>query len=126
MVVSEPSASISAIVLTMFRVTKQVVNVLMATVNQAGTLFNAASVHFILYTLTAPCENLFLGMCGQQRPRSACASVQSDQRLYCPFTRSMNNNAPIRHAHAQDDMNPHILRTLEDTYSPDLSPIIVC
>ena len=26
------------------------------------------------------------GICGQRRPRSACASAQSDQGLHCPLT----------------------------------------
>ena len=31
-----------------------------------------------------------LGICGQRRPRSACASAQSDQGLRCPLTKSLN------------------------------------
>ena len=34
-------------------------------------------------------KNLSSGICGQQRPRSACASVQSDRGLHCPLTESL-------------------------------------
>ena len=30
------------------------------------------------------------GICGQQRPRSACASAQSDQGLHCRLTESLD------------------------------------
>ena len=33
-----------------------------------------------------PCENESSGIYGQRRPRSACASAQSDQGLHCPHT----------------------------------------
>ena len=36
------------------------------------------------------CENVSLDICGQQRPRSDCASAQSDQGLYCPLTESLD------------------------------------
>ena len=29
--------------------------------------------------------------CGQRKPRSACASAQSDQGLHCPLTESMDS-----------------------------------
>ena len=38
----------------------------------------------------APCKNLSLGICRQQRPRSACASAQSDQGLHCMLTESLD------------------------------------
>ena len=34
----------------------------------------------------ASSENVSLGICGQRRPRSACASAQSDQGIHCPLT----------------------------------------
>ena len=34
---------------------------------------------------TAPWEKVSLGICGQRRPRSDCASAQSDQGLRCPL-----------------------------------------
>ena len=37
-----------------------------------------------------PCKKLSLVLCGQQRPRSACASAQSDQGLHCPLTESLD------------------------------------
>ena len=39
---------------------------------------------------TAPCKNVSAGICGQQRPRSACAYAQSDQGLCCPLTESLD------------------------------------
>ena len=60
----------------------------------------------------------------QRRPRSDCASAQSDQSLRCPLPESMNTieciNCQQRPgwdlARAQDDVNPHILRMPEGTF----------
>ena len=60
------------------------------------------------------------GICGQRRPRSACASAQSDQGLRCPQTESLNTiecfngeQMPGRDfAHVKDIVNLHILRML--------------
>ena len=38
----------------------------------------------------APCENVPSGICGQRRPRSDCADVQSDLGLPCPLTKSLD------------------------------------
>ena len=38
----------------------------------------------------ASCENVSSGICGQRRPRSACASTQSDQGLYSSLTESLD------------------------------------
>ena len=38
----------------------------------------------------APCKNMPLGICRQQRPRSACMSLQSDQGLPCLLTESLD------------------------------------
>ena len=35
-------------------------------------------------------KNVSSGICGQRRPRSDCASAQSDQGLRCPLTDSLN------------------------------------
>ena len=35
-------------------------------------------------------ENVSSGICEQRRPRSACASAQSDQGLHCPLTESLD------------------------------------
>ena len=43
-----------------------------------------------LKSLAVPFENLSSGICGQQRPRSACAFAQSDQGLHCSLTESLN------------------------------------
>ena len=40
--------------------------------------------------LAALCEHVSSGICGQRRPRSACASSQSDQSLYYPLTESFD------------------------------------
>ena len=42
------------------------------------------------YILAAPSENLSSDICGQRRPRSACAYAQSDQGLRCPLTESLD------------------------------------
>ena len=39
--------------------------------------------------LAAPYKIVSLGICGQRRPRSACASAQSDQGLHCPLAGSL-------------------------------------
>ena len=62
------------------------------------------------------CENLSYGICGERRPRSACASAQSDQGLHCPLTESLDTTECINgeqrlgryFVHAQDDLNLHI------------------
>ena len=36
------------------------------------------------------CENVSWGICGQCWPRSACASMQSDQGLHCLLTDSLD------------------------------------
>ena len=70
----------------------------------------------------APCENVTLGKCGQRRPRSACASAQSDQGLHCPLTESWDTikcfngdqmsgwDFAYMYTYMQDDVNPHIMR----------------
>ena len=40
--------------------------------------------------LATPWENVSSGMCGERRPRSACASAQSGQGVYCPLTESLD------------------------------------
>ena len=41
-------------------------------------------------TGAAPCGNMFLGICGQWRQRSACESTQSDQGLHYMLTESID------------------------------------
>ena len=58
-----------------------------------------------------------LGICGQPRPRSACASAQSDQGLHYPLTESLDSTGCMNgeqrlgryFVHAQHDLNLHIL-----------------
>ena len=65
-----------------------------------------------------------LGIYGQRKPRSACASAQSDQGLHCPLTESLDTTECMNgkqrpgwdFAHVQDDVYPHILQILEDTF----------
>ena len=40
--------------------------------------------------LATPWENVSPGICGERRPRSACASAQSGQGVYCPLTESLD------------------------------------
>ena len=80
----------------------------------------------------APCENVSSRIYGQWRPRSACASAQSDQGLHYPLTKSqdtieyMNGDQSTGWytAHVQDDVNPYILRMLEDTFAHDKAQIM--
>ena len=79
----------------------------------------------------ASCENVSSSLCGPQRPRPACASAQSDQGLCCSQTESLDTvdsieyfngeQCPDETAHVEDDVNPHILRMLKDTFSLDAS-----
>ena len=39
---------------------------------------------------TEQCENVSSGICGQRRPRSACAFAQSDRALHCPLTEPLD------------------------------------
>ena len=41
-------------------------------------------------------RNVSLGICGQRKPRSACASPQSDQGIHCPLTESFRLRASNR------------------------------
>ena len=45
-------------------------------------------ISFIVDTTawSEPCENVSSGICGQRKPRSACASAQSNQGFHCPLT----------------------------------------
>ena len=60
----------------------------------------------------------------QLRPRSDCASAQSDQGLRCPQTESLDTTEcfnreqmPRRDfVHVQDGVNPHVLRMFEGTF----------
>ena len=68
----------------------------------------------------------------QRRPRSDCASAQSDQGLYGPFTDSLDTTEYMNgerrprcyFVHAQDDLKQRILRMFEGTFS--LDPAHVC
>ena len=43
-----------------------------------------------LIVRAAPCGNVSVSICRQRRPRSACASMQSDQGIHCPQTESLD------------------------------------
>ena len=45
---------------------------------------------FVSKIWAAQCENVPPGICGQRRPRSACASAQSDQGPRWPQTEPMD------------------------------------
>ena len=79
----------------------------------------------------APCENVSLGICGQRRPRSDCASAQSDQGLHCPLTESLGNTECMNReqrrgyfAHAQDDLNLRVLCMCQGISSLDAACMI--
>ena len=44
----------------------------------------------LLNICVAPCQNVSASICGQRRPRSACASAQADQDLRYPLTESLD------------------------------------
>ena len=44
----------------------------------------------IKYIWAMSWENVSSGICRQRSPRSDCTSVQSDQGLLCPQTKSLN------------------------------------
>ena len=72
----------------------------------------------------ARCESVSSGICGQRRPRSACASAHSDQGLRCPQTESLDtkgvNGKQMHLAYLSAcDVNPYNLRMFEDTFSLD-------
>ena len=64
-----------------------------------------------------------MSMRWQRRPRPDCLDAQSVQGLRCPLSESLGTIQCINGeqmsewdlAHAQDDVNPHILRSLEGT-----------
>ena len=69
-----------------------------------------------VYIWAVPCKNVSSDICGQQRPRSACVSVQFDQDLRCPQTESLDTTEMPGwyFAHAQDDIN---LRVFEGIFA---------
>ena len=76
---------------------------------------------------------MFSGICGQRRPRSACAFAQSDQGLLCPSTESLATTKCINESkgpgdtfvHAQDDLCAYCAcpKALFRFTRPKLSPI---
>ena len=72
----------------------------------------------------APCENVSSDICGQQRPRSACASAQSDQGLDCPLTEILDTTecmdieqrSALYFVHAKNDLYSCILRMFEGNF----------
>ena len=57
---------------------------------------NTGLVKFTLYSiLTVQSENMTLGICRQQRPRSACPYVLSDQGFHCPLTETLDTTECI-------------------------------
>ena len=71
-------------------------------------IFSKFKIH-----LVPLCENESSGVCGQRRPRSDCASAQSDLGLRCPLTESLDTTECMNgerkpgwyFAHAQDGLN---------------------
>ena len=54
------------------------------------SVWSGSSLFTYRINWNAPCKNVSSSMCGQQRPRSDCASAQSDQGLHCPLTESLD------------------------------------
>ena len=71
------------------------------------------------------CENVPSGICGRRRPRSDCASAQSDQCLHSPLTKLFDTTKCMGgeqrpggySAYALDDLNLRISRMFEDTFT---------
>ena len=78
--------------------------------------------HWALWhNMDYPCKNVYLGICGQRRPRSALRIRAVDQGLHWPLTKSLDITEcivqkPRRYfAHAQDNLNAqfaHVRRQL--------------
>ena len=90
-------------------------------------------IYLFFFYWVAPYETVSSDICGQRRPRSACASAQSDQGLHCPLTESLDTaecmNGKQRpgwyFAHAQDDQNLRIYRMFGGTFSLDTA-LVIC
>ena len=71
----------------------------------------------------APSENESAGNCGQRRPRSACATAQSDLDLHCPLTELLDTRECMNgeqrpgkyFVHGQDKLNLPTLHIFEGT-----------
>ena len=92
-----------------------------------GTFFHNA-VHMV-HIWAVPYENMSSAICGQRRPRSACASPQSDQGLHCLLTELLDTTEYITGeqrprwylVHAQDDLILCNLRMLKGTFSLNIA-----
>ena len=81
------------------------------------------------YIWAAPCENGSSGICGQRRPRSACASAQSDQGIRCPQTEVLDTKECFNGeqvpwwdlAHAQDAVN-HFVHVRRHAWRANVQP----
>ena len=96
-----------------------------------GHIYHKVHSFILQLILATPCENVLSGICGQWRPRSAWAFVQSDQGLQCPLTESLDTTEHMNReqrprwylAHVQDDLNLCILRMFKGTFSLDMAHI---
>ena len=104
------------------------------TLKKCGKSTEQASL-FVLTEIkvrTVPCENVSSGICGQRMPRSACAFAQSDQGFRCPQTESLETKECFNGEQMPGwdctfvhwDMNPHVIRMFEGTFSLDAARII--
>ena len=86
---------------------------------KTGHVFSKRRVYM---NWAASCENVSSGICGQRRPRSVCASAQSDQGIHCPLTEALATSECMNRerrpgwyfAHAQDNPNLRNLSILKD------------
>ena len=78
-------------------------------------------------------KHVFRHICRQQRPRSACASTQSDQGIHYLLTESLDTTECLSgwqrpgsyFAHAQDDLNLRILLMFKGTFSLDVAQLMI-
>ena len=86
----------------------------------------------------APCENVSSDICWQRRPRSACASAQSDHGLHCPLTESLDTTECMYGEqrprwyllHVQDDLNLHFAHVWRHFFAwcgpCEMRKVIIC
>ena len=109
------------------------------TTNQNKHKFSRqSSVHFLSWTKrwASPYENVFSGICGQLRPRSACASAQSDPGLHCPHTESLHTDSTERkcpdetctYARYESVHSAHLRKPFSDdaTQKPVNAIVLIC
>ena len=66
------------------------IDVISEEINEREMASSHCKAEAVLDNWAVLCQNMSSGICGHRRPRSACASAQSDQGLHCPLTESFD------------------------------------